>query len=242
MSTILAGRASLALASVLATALGACAVDDAPAAPSWQVDVLPIIAGNCVRCHSVPRRGGAGARLDTFVDASPLATTMQRRVSRVGLLTSPTESYMPPGRSLAAYELAVLENWAASADTDGRGQRGAGRADNQPPSVVVTDLAITSSTVSLRYDLADADHDYVTGTVVAVRGSEEDNLGFLIPGVDQVSGSIDAERPGGDWRIELRLDDGADIDGPDGDDDYLVVELGTLIKDPPPPAATSEGR
>ena len=109
----------------LALAVAGCGTDPAPEAPSWQLDVLPVIAANCTRCHSYPLRGGASPRLDQFDSASRLALGMAQRVAGERLLTLPTQAYMPPGRRLDDYEIAVFANWAATADNT-RGLRGAG--------------------------------------------------------------------------------------------------------------------
>ena len=56
---------TLALATLAAAG---CATDPVPAQPSWQVDVMPVLAANCVRCHGYPTSGFAtpGFRLDSF--------------------------------------------------------------------------------------------------------------------------------------------------------------------------------
>ena len=53
---------------VVTLAAAACATDPVPAQPSWQLDVMPVLAANCVRCHGYPTSGFAtpGFRLDSF--------------------------------------------------------------------------------------------------------------------------------------------------------------------------------
>src|SRR6185312_13499319 len=49
----------------------------APAAPTWQGDVLPVIASNCVKCHGYPAEFGApaGFRLDVLEDSDAIDPT-----------------------------------------------------------------------------------------------------------------------------------------------------------------------
>ena len=56
------------LASALVVLATGCALDAPPVQPSWQVDVMPVLAANCVRCHGYPSNVTApfGLRLDSF--------------------------------------------------------------------------------------------------------------------------------------------------------------------------------
>ena len=50
---------SLAVVSALAGGALVGCNPTAPANPSFQVDVMPILAANCIRCHGFPSIGGA---------------------------------------------------------------------------------------------------------------------------------------------------------------------------------------
>ena len=126
---------------VVTLAAAACATDPVPAQPSWQVDVLPVLAANCVRCHGYPTSGFAtpGFRLDSFGPtllasgelirgASENATAIARRTKAA--FRPPGELAMPPGRELAEDEIGVLRNWAGLVDGSLKAPRGPGRADD----------------------------------------------------------------------------------------------------------------
>ena len=116
---------ALGLAAVIASG---CTFEEAPTVPSWQVDVMPILAANCVRCHGYPTSGYAtfGMRLDSYENtdvvgfdapiqgAAVNATGIARR-TRDGM-RPPGELRMPPGRELGRYEGTVLRNWAGLVD------------------------------------------------------------------------------------------------------------------------------
>ena len=69
-------------------------------------------------------------------------------------------------------------------------------------------------------------------------------IGNVVAGRDRFTWDITGVAPG-DYAITARLDDGADIDGLDGSDDFIVVELGSINISPlarflaPPTSATS---
>ena len=227
-----------------------CASPEAPIAPSWQVDVMPLFAANCVRCHAYPFRGGgtrtdgspraSALRLDSFDDVEladgNVATGASKSIQPIFRLTHEIalridQRPMPPDRPLDDYELAVIRNWANL----GNGEtaiRGAGRADNQPPELVLTELARDAATITFAYDLRDPDRDIVVGTVIGPRYKIDRVdpravIGNLVVGRDRFTWDI-AGVPPGDYPLTARLDDGADIDGPDGSADYVEVELGTV--------------
>ena len=65
-----------ALASVLAGLGGACSIEDTPHAPTYTLDIQPLVLSRCVRCH------GAGGHLNADPDirgrsktAGPLTAT-----------------------------------------------------------------------------------------------------------------------------------------------------------------------
>jgi hypothetical protein len=225
---------------VIAALTAGCATDPVPSQPSWQVDVMPILAANCVRCHGYPTTGYAtpGFRLDAFGamtlangdvvrGAAETAVPIARRTGTA--LRGPSELAMPPGRSLGDDELATLRNWAALVDGALKAPRGPGRDDNAAPVLTLTELRRDGAVVHFAYELRDPDRDLVVGSVI---GPDRSTAG-VGPIVDLVSGrgiaswDTSALAPG-TYPLTARLDDGADIDGPDGDADYLEQPLGTI--------------
>ena len=234
--------ASLHPARAALVALAACASEQAPVEPSWQVDVMPLFAANCVRCHAYPFRGdGVSAlRLDTFEDVEladgNVATGAAKSVQQIFRLTHdialrPDQRPMPPDRPLDEFELAVIRNWANLGNGE-TAVRGPGRPDNRPPELAVEELARDSTSITFAYDLRDPDRDLVVGAVIGPRmkadGLDVDAvIGNLVAGRDRFTWDI-TDVPPGDYAITARLDDGADIDGPDGSADFIVVDLGTI--------------
>jgi len=228
----------------LALALAGCGLDEPPVQPSWQVDVMPILAANCVRCHGYPANGFAafGLRLDSYdsvevvaydapIDgASHNATLIAQRIEYSKYRAD--ETVMPPGRTLPDHEIAVLRNWAGLVDGSMKAPRGAGRADNASPELTVTEEAREGSLVTFSYELRDRDRDLVVGSVRGPRrrGTQ------LVTGViaDLVSGrdtfTVDlTDIPAGTYDLVARLDDGADVDGPDGTADFIELSVGSLV-------------
>ncbi len=231
-----------------------CGTNDAPIEPSWQVDVMPLFAANCVRCHAYPFRGGgtradgtprvSTLRLDAFDEAEladgGIASGVVRNVRKIfglthGIALLPGEQRMPPDRRLDDYELEVIRNWANLGDGE-TGVRGPGRIDNHPPDLSVTEVARGEGTVTFAYDLRDVDRDLVVGSVIGARrkGIPPDDMvvpdaviGNLVAGRGELTWDVAGLDPG-DYPIIVRLDDGADIDGPEGSDDFIEVELGVV--------------
>ena len=221
-----------------------CGLDDPPAQPSWQLDVMPVLAANCVRCHTYPTLGFAapGLRLDSYdpvevvefdapIDgAAHNATLIAQRVQyskyRPGL------TVMPPGRELGDYEIGVLRNWAGLVDGSMKAPRNAGRPDNHAPELTVTELGRDPQYVVFGYELRDADRDLVVGNVHGPRrrGNQLVTavIGDLVSGRGTFAVSL-VDIPAGSYELTARLDDGADIDGPDGTADFTEVALGMLV-------------
>lgn len=229
--------------ALLGLAGAGCAIDPPPTQPSWQVDVMPILAANCVRCHGYPTSGFAtpGFRLDAY-DTTPLAsgdlirgagenaTTIARRTRSA--IRAPGEIAMPPGRPLADDELEVLRSWAGLVDGSLKAPRGPGRIDNAPPTLTLTELDRSGAVIRLGYELRDPDRDLVVGSVYGPTVNDQGQPGVgvvadLVSGRDQVRWDTALIAPG-TYPLFARLDDGADVDGPDGAADYLELPLGTI--------------
>lgn len=198
-------------------AVAAAACTKAPATPTWQADVLPIVASNCVRCHgAVAAYGAPGSfRLDVLEDVGtdPLtgmpihgAQTMYFRMKeRVA------DGSMPPKLPLVGDSVDVIDNWAGLA-VDGNvvqnsfttpPPRGDERPGNRAPTL---SLAPTGKAGEYAYAIDDPDHDLVEGrllvgdTVVA-RG--------LRGGTGTATLDLSAVPTPGVQAITAQLDDGA---------------------------------
>jgi hypothetical protein len=140
-------------AHILAASLLAGCLPEAPAEPSYAADVEPILAAQCVRCHSGDGQiGGAPPyfRLDTFDGASRMATFIAARAGVMG--------EMPPGGpELNQYQRDVLINWAKqTVKVEGD------RAGNRPP-VVTVEAAVVEGELLVSYEVDDPDGDRATG-------------------------------------------------------------------------------
>ena len=201
--------------ALLSLVLAACA--SAPATPTWQGDVLPVMAANCVKCHGYPAEFGApaGFRLDVLEDSTTIdpttgwyvhgAQTMYFRIAeRV------KDGSMPPSLPLTGADADILINWAAEAVDGNKVQDSftappprTGRAGDRAPTIA---LATSSTPGQLDYTIDDPDHDLVEGTLSiggvviaqhlrAGRGSVPIDLSAVTAGAGQV--------------IDALLDDGS---------------------------------
>ncbi len=238
-------RAPRSLVLLIATG---CAVDAAPEDPSWQVDVMPVLAASCVRCHGYPQANGAPTdfRLDAFgtttlaagIDVSG-ASKQHLLVSRV---TGPVVPFgklpMPPRGPLGEREYAVLRNWSALARSETSATRGPGRPDNQAPSVTVTEVGRDGMLIRFSYEVRDADRDLVVGSVLGPRLNRDGQLGVGVVGdLTSGRGTFTWDTTGvaaGRHPLTAQLDDGADVDGPEGDVDFVEVPAVTVELAPRP--------
>jgi hypothetical protein len=223
-------------------ALAACEPPTPPDRPSWQVDVMPLFAANCVRCHAYPFRGDGSTalRLDSFDDteladgnvatgASKSALQIFRHTHGIALLRN--ERIMPPDRPLDDYELAVVRNWADQGTGD-HAIRGPGHPDNHAPAITLTEVMRSATSVTFSYVVTDADRDLVVAAVIGPRYKLnqlelEAVIGNATTGHGVFTWDTTAVPPG-DYTLKAKLDDGADVDGPQGNDDFIVQDLGTV--------------
>lgn len=227
-------------------ALGGCALEDPPEVPSWQVDVMPVLAANCVRCHGHPLTPlvPSDFRLDAYgatffpgqsipiKGASENAVNMAR-VTEPGF-SSNFEERMPPNRTLDDHSYRILRNWAGSADAlTNIGPRGPGRDGNLTPSIVMEEVGRAAGVLTLSFEVDDPDHDLVSGVIL---GPTLGTQGQVVTGTVGVvvSGrrTFDWDTtmlPAGTYDLTARLDDGADVDGPDGTEDYIEVPVMSVV-------------
>jgi hypothetical protein len=226
--------------------------------PSWQTDVMPLFAANCVRCHMYPHRGDGqtALRLDSFEDtlhpggrvakgAKLTIGGIYRRTNEINL--TPDQRPMPPDRPLTEYELEVLNLWAERSNGESA-VRGAGREDNHAPTIVVAESYRDSETIRFTYDVQDRDGDLVVATFgVRLMSRDGDRLrsddlilGNAIAGIGESELYIDELPkgfPGGDFPYFAQVDDGADVD-PEGEKDFVQVDLGMISLPAGPPMTT----
>jgi cytochrome c553 len=210
---------TVVLAALAALAAAACA-PAAPANPSWEQDVKPILAANCVRCHRNPPVNGAPAmfRFDECEDDS---ATLQGAATKAGTILArvtlgrdiPTTMPPPPAAELSDRQIEILENWQAN----GAPCTGAAAA----PSFVLLRATEESlqpgaapgeQQLAIRYTLEDPARRLVSATVVAVSASGETHVAPepLRAGTGELVWSLDAMAPG-TYDVLVTLDDGSEI-------------------------------
>ncbi|MGE0548352.1 MAG: hypothetical protein AB7R00_14905 [Kofleriaceae bacterium] len=200
---------------------------DAPASPSFQVDVLPILAANCVRCHGAPTLGGAPTafRLDRFedtviVDGVPgpelcgeTPVDPSHRVvlcgaaSMAGLVAARLrdEFYpMPPRFPLEEHQIETLERWAES---PGRGEP---RVNNHPPALELLATQQVGTNVQIRIAVTDPDRDLVTGTLRVDIAGQSRFVSELRSGTLDVTWNATGVAPG-NYSLIVELDDGSAV-------------------------------
>ncbi len=209
-------RAShVVVASALAAGALAGCEPSAIASPSFQTDIMPILAANCVRCHGVEPLGGAPPefRLDSFdntvlrrgrsrffVDdqvvfgAAAYATAIAARIQN-------EDFPMPPRFPLEPWQIDTLVAWAAQPT------RGEPRPGNRLPILEVRELSRNAGTITLEYELHDPDGDLVVGQLCRDDGTVCAFAAPLQSGRHRVR--IDTTNPTGPITLRAMLDDGA---------------------------------
>lgn len=202
-----------------AALLVAC-VGDVPASPSFQEDVLPLLAANCVRCHAYPQIGGAPADLrldshdDTVVDEGPTAgvdddvVVIGAALAAGAIAAEVASGRMPPRATLDDRARDTLLAWARAvpAPPDPPPPRVA-RPGNALPGIEVDASGRDGGRVILRYRLDDADGDLVVGGL-RLRGAGVDRLIAPIrAGRDELRWDP-ADLPPGRYELWAAVDDG----------------------------------
>ncbi|MBA3398099.1 MAG: hypothetical protein H0T89_36070 [Deltaproteobacteria bacterium] len=211
--------------------LAACA-PDVPAAPSFQQDIQPILAANCVRCHGTPAIGGApsGFRLDMFEDVEVIDPSgvglitiagAKSQSSRIAARAAAGE--MPPRFPLDDWQIEMLENWEANP------VRGT-RADNRAPTAsveAIEDEVVEETpgirrfvTITVRVD--DPDPDIVGGVLRARLGATVYPIGMIHSGINRIRWETTAIAAG-EFTLDAVLDDGGVV---------VTVALGSLEVNP----------
>ncbi len=241
-------RAALHLA--LLGAVAGCGLDDPPEVPSWQVDVMPVLAANCVRCHGYPLNPlvPSSFRLDAYAPTSlpglslPLEGAGGAGVAKdLATASDPDPAFtttltkrMPPNRRLGEREYQILRAWSGAADAvTNEAPRGPGRPDNRAPTISMEELGREGSVLTLAFEVRDLDHDLVSGNILGPTLDVQNQvqvgpIGVVVSGRRTFAWDTTG-LPAGTYEITARLDDGADVDGPDGDEDYLEVPVMTVV-------------
>ncbi len=212
--------------TLVAFAFPGC-VPDVPETPSFQEDVLPILAANCVRCHGLPVLGGAPEefRLDSFANTvvtdglpgagacggdtdNPQAEVVICGASQYALLVGARlrneQRPMPPRFPLEEYQLDTLARWVKAP------VRGSPRPGNHPPTLVVNDITRLGTRVTVRTRVEDGDHDLVVGTVYVTVAGRDRVVGSVRSGTLDVTWDSTGVPPGA-YPLSATLDDGADV-------------------------------
>jgi hypothetical protein len=171
------GKAVLVVVGALAALAAACSGSTAPAQPSWDEDVFPIIQGSCAGCHG--QTAGDRAQVLGRYDICAAAPFMAAQIVVPKLLTgasgaggglistylNPTQQSSrpamppPPASVLNDYEDAVIKNWLKLAPEAQCVKRGG----NRPPSVRVVDAQNVQDGLQLVLEVTDPDGDVVLG-------------------------------------------------------------------------------
>lgn len=209
---------------------------DVPSNPSFQEDVQPILAANCVRCHGYPAIGGAPRlmRLDsyeTFVlserdDAGQLREELASGAAALHTLVvvgvnggdGGNVGAMPPRFALDDDQIEILERWSANA-TGGRAPRGAPRPDNHAPTIQVLTTSQIGGLLELTVEVDDLDRDVVAGELRVRIGASERFVGPLRSGRTTIRWDVGATAPDS-YPLTAHLDDGAQVH---------VISVGMLV-------------
>ncbi len=194
---------------VIALLLAGCA-PEAPAEPTWAEHVKPIVEARCLRCHGETPIGGAppGLRLDVYQDTvAPDGVEIGGAAQLICFYARPDASdnyiasgFMPPIDPLEDWQKDVLLRWCESfPEAPARGRR----PDNHPPELAITEQSRDATTVTLAYEVSDADRESVYGELRGAVAAPP--LATLHAGRGQLVVSLAA------LPLEVVLDDGSDV-------------------------------
>jgi hypothetical protein len=218
--------------STLLLALAACpaCAPAVPEVPSYQIDVMPILAANCLRCHGAPALGGApaGLRLDSYGDLAvpdPRDPAVELPIlgaatyaPAIALRAADPDRPMPPRFPLDDWQIEVLERWAAAG-----APRGTPRPGNRPPAISIEGVTATAGALAIRARVTDPDGDVVAGTLHALAGTGRPLVGAVRSGVVDLTWSPPNVSPG-TYPLVALLDDGAAVH---------ELEAGSITVPPP---------
>lgn len=222
----------------IVVALASC-VPDVPATPSFQQDVMPVLAANCVRCHGTePLSGPREMRLDAYADLvirqaslpsdDPLCMASEQdprcfddvklgAATYAGLIASrvaDSDRPMPPRFGLDDYQIELLERWVSAG-----APRGAPRPNNRPPDALLGEVTAEHVDVTV----GDPDRDLVGGALVIDVAGEARVLGAISSGRTRIRVDT-AELAPGNYPLQAQLDDGADL---------VTISLGSFTVEAP---------
>lgn len=213
-------------AILLLLAAAACA-PAVPAEPTWVDDVRPILAANCIRCHSPPYIGGVPQffRLDSYDDDSfidpaygdPVAGAASMSAGNYFIDVLVTKSTMPPQFPLTDRQVEVMAAWREAEEPKGEPREG-----NSPPTMtVVGDIEVSPGVVGLSYVIEDPDGDIVTGVVTGDPGGGADPDPIVATNeIFAGRGWVNVRLPTGTYELIAELDDGSE---------RVTVELGMAV-------------
>lgn len=215
-------------ATLLLLAAAACA-PEVPSEPTWVDDVRPILAANCIRCHSPPFIGGVPTtfRLDKYdndlaPDLSLDDDDDPEPLDGAGTIAEPiadatSSERMPPRFPLTDRQIEVLANWHQAGAPHGEP-----RSDNALPTMTLSgDIQVSDGRVAFEYEIDDADGDIVTGTLLADPGGGADPMPIVVSNeLFAGRGTLEGELATGTYELVAELDDG---------NGTAMVELGTAV-------------
>lgn len=200
---------------LLLVAAASC-LPEVPALPSFQQDVMPILAANCIRCHGYPALGGSppSMRLDVYGDIAIDDTTrFSGAAGLAGVIAARVASEsepMPPRFPLDDFQIETLQRWARGVAPGEPAPRGAPRPNNRQPHITAERVGQTGNIVSLRIAIDDSDGDLVAGELRAIINGSERILGPVQSGLAEVRWNATGVEPGA-YPVSAHLDDGAQV-------------------------------
>lgn len=212
---------SLSALSVLAALGMAACAPGVPANPTWEEDVKPILAANCVRCHRAEPQNGAPAtfRLDVCENAG--ATMGASAAAGAALARTTNDAAImppPPASPLSDRQNEVLQNWIGNGAPCTSTTMAIGRS---VPTFVLLAPVETSlragatageHALAVRYAIEDRDGTLVSATATAVSATGET---FVAPEPLRADASEHVwalgRMPAGSYELFVTLDDGTDL-------------------------------